>query len=331
MRLHIVQRFGGLLRQQLPHGVGERQLVFLGDGLRLRRRGEIGVSRAGGDHIQRIAQNVRQHDGKNVCRSAELGKASALDGGEPLAQGVDLHDVCAAGQEILGQLLEIRRGDQRLFKQSRAAAGQQEEDGVLRLQPLHKIQSFLGGGKAVFVRNGMPRLAERQVGDGAFAVAVFGDDDAGVDPAAEEAGSGMSHLPCSLARGDQHHPSGAEVRPPESLCHRFVRLCRGNGSGHNGVCFFAEICRECHTCHTSFSVRRKARPLLAGDSDFSYNTDCIHNAIDGTHRIPPENLAAQTTEVCPRPDPGTEQDLSPAVFAAERERSLEGRFLLFDI
>ena len=46
-------------------------------------------------------------------RGAELGEPPALDAGEPLADGVDLGDVRAAGQHLAGDVLQLRQRYQR--------------------------------------------------------------------------------------------------------------------------------------------------------------------------------------------------------------------------
>ena len=87
------------------------------------------------------------------------GKSSSLDGREPLADGVDLHDVRAAAQELIGDILQFFPRHQRLFEQRTAAAGQQKQHRILCLQIRRQIQRLLGPGKGILIGNGVPRLA----------------------------------------------------------------------------------------------------------------------------------------------------------------------------
>ena len=81
-------------------GIGRRSFLK-----RLGAGAAVGAGRAGGDHIQRISQNVRKDNGKHLGRGAMLGKTAALYGREPLADGVDLGDLRTAGKKLAGNVL----------------------------------------------------------------------------------------------------------------------------------------------------------------------------------------------------------------------------------
>ena len=98
-------------------------MVFLRNGKCLCTGGGIRHRRATGDHIQRIAQNIAEHDAEHLCRSTGLCEPPALDCGQPLADGVHLHNICPTGKELVGNILQFLTGDKRLFKQGAAAAG----------------------------------------------------------------------------------------------------------------------------------------------------------------------------------------------------------------
>ena len=155
-------------------------MVFLRNGKRLCTGGGIRHRRAAGDHIQRIAQNIAEHDAEHPCGRAVLSEPPALDSGQPLADGVHLHDIGSAGKELIGDVLQFPAGDKRLFKQGAAAAGKQKQHRILCGQPLHQRQSFFGGCKTVVIRHGMTRLITAYAGNFALHMAVLGHHHAAV-------------------------------------------------------------------------------------------------------------------------------------------------------
>lgn len=98
----------------------------------------------------------------------------ALDSGQPLADGIHLHDIGSAGKELICNVLQFSAGDKRLFKQGAAAAGKQKQHRVLCGQPLYQRQSFFGGCKAVGIRYGMTCLITIYTRDSAFYMAICG-------------------------------------------------------------------------------------------------------------------------------------------------------------
>ena len=160
---HVAQRLGGLLVQMAPGRRGEGEGVFLRNGPGIGAGAAVGIGRSGGDHVQGIADHVREHHGEHLCRGAVGGKASALHGGEPLADGVDLGDIRPAGQELSGDMLQLLRIDQRCLKEGAAAAGQEKQHRVLGAQSHRQIQRLPCGGKAALIRDGMPRLPDLKI------------------------------------------------------------------------------------------------------------------------------------------------------------------------
>ena len=59
-------------------------------------------------------------------RCASQGETAALNTGQSLADGIDFYNVSTAGKQLTGHILQNGAGNQRLFKQSAAAAGEQE-------------------------------------------------------------------------------------------------------------------------------------------------------------------------------------------------------------
>ena len=180
LRGHVVKGFRRFLRQQRLRLFRQVQVVFFRNGKSLRTGGGIRHRRAAGNHIQRIAQNIAEHDAEYLCRSTGLCEPTALDSGQPLADGIHLHDIGSAGKELICDVLQFPAGDKRLFKQGAAAAGKQKQHRVLCGQPLHQRQSFFGGCKAVVIRHGMTCLITIYTGDSAFYMAVLGHHHAAV-------------------------------------------------------------------------------------------------------------------------------------------------------
>ena len=162
------------------------------------------------------------------------GKSAALDGGKPLADGVDFHNVRAAGEQLVRHILQHRPGNQRFFKQGAAAAGQQKQHGVLRLQSGNQIQRFLCAGKRILIRDGMSRLPAGKIGNGAFYMAVFGNNHAAVNAAAQTIVGRFCHLPGGLTRGNQYNPPG-ETLSRQGAGDGLIRLNGFDGGGHDGV------------------------------------------------------------------------------------------------
>ena len=268
--LHAGQLFGGLLTQT-GGGLGAQpQAVLLRNGQRLGAGGGIGTGRAGGDHVQRVARNVAEHDAEHLRRRTGQRKAAALDIRQPLADGVHLDDVRPAAQQLGGDVLQFRPGDPRLFEQGAAPAGKQEEHRVSLAGAPGQRKSPGSGREAVFVGDRVTGLIAGHAGQLAPYMAVLGDDDALVHPAQTVEG-GPGHLPGGLAcRHQQDAPAGrGQVLqgPPD----RRVRLDRlqagcqdllcigaqGMGFGSHGKHFLSAV-RSWGCCGGSKPSRRHA-------------------------------------------------------------------------
>ena len=117
MRLDICQILRCLQLQKRFHLRCHGEMVFLYDRSGLCSRARIRISRTGGDHIESVSQHVRKDDDKDLRRCTGLGKPSAFDCRETFADRIHFYDICAAGQEFLGQILKVFCWDQRFFKQ----------------------------------------------------------------------------------------------------------------------------------------------------------------------------------------------------------------------
>ena len=219
---HIVQHLGRFLRQKNFCLFRELQVILLRNGKRLCAGRGVRHRRAAGYHIQRVAQNIAQHDAEYLSRGARLREPPALDARKPFADGVHLHDVSATGKELAGDVLQFYAGEQRFFKQCTSSAGEQKQHGILRCQPLHQLQCLLGGRKAVLVRHRMSRFITIYSQDLAFDVLVFGHDHAAVHTA-QRFHRRVCHLPCSLARCDQQHPAALGRKGFQCAADSFVR------------------------------------------------------------------------------------------------------------
>ena len=90
--------FGSFFERVLAEEIGGRgrelgeQIVFGGDALAIVNAGGVGHGRAGGERVGRGVGHVGDED-RNLLRGiGSLGKASTFDGGEMLADGIDLGD-----------------------------------------------------------------------------------------------------------------------------------------------------------------------------------------------------------------------------------------------
>ena len=220
---HVREGLGRFLAKQLLHLRAQGQVILAGDFLGLLAGGGVRIGGAGGDHVQRIADDIRKDDGEDMRGPAELREAAAFHGGEALAHGVHLGDLRAAGQQLAGQAGELIRGDQRLFEERGAAAGEQEQDGILFGEAGDGVNGRLRPDEGILVRDRMPCLEDADVRDVALAVVVFGDHNAAVDAAAQGVAGSLGHLPGRLAGGDQDDPAAAEMGALQRLGNRCVR------------------------------------------------------------------------------------------------------------
>lgn len=82
----------------------------------------------------------------------------ALHGRQPLANRIDLDNICPAGKKLTCDVLQFRQRYQRLFKQGTAPAGEQKHDRILRTEIAHKRKRRPRSPAGAFIRNGMPTL-----------------------------------------------------------------------------------------------------------------------------------------------------------------------------
>ena len=96
---NVRQLFRRFPVQQRKRPLTERQIVFFHNVQCVCAGGAVRGCRTGGDHIRRVAQNIGKHNDLHMGGGAPLGKSPALDGRQPLADGIYLHDVRPAGQK----------------------------------------------------------------------------------------------------------------------------------------------------------------------------------------------------------------------------------------
>ena len=122
VRLDIMQLFRGLLLQEGERFRSQGELILLHHRHGIGTGASVGVGGAAGNAVEGIAENIAEYDAEDPDRFAGQGEASALDGGEALADAVHLHDVRTAGQHLPGNILQLFPGNQGQFKEGTAAA-----------------------------------------------------------------------------------------------------------------------------------------------------------------------------------------------------------------
>ena len=223
-RRFLIQK-GGCFR-------GKMDPVFFYDCFGLLAGAVIRISRSAGNAVQGIADHVAQHDAQHFGRSAGLGKPSCLHAAETFADLVQFYNIRAAVQELQRNLLQLVARDQRQFKQCAAAAGNQKNHRIFRLQPLHHFQRFFCRSKTVLIRDRMTGFAAFYIGDFSLYMFIFGDYDTAVD-LPQRIHSRFRHLPGSLSDSHQDLTARVELIIFQRAPHRFVRLHRLNGSVYN--------------------------------------------------------------------------------------------------
>ena len=201
--------------------------------------GAVGRGGPRGDHVQRVPQHVAEDDAVHPGRGAGQGEPSALDGGQPLADGVHLHDAGPAGQQLAGDVLQLCAGQQGLFQQGAAPARQKEQDGVPLTGAFGQVQGGLGGPERVLVRHRVPRLVAGNAGDLPLHMAVLGHHHPGIH-AAKGLDGGAGHGPGGFAGGHQQHPAGKAL-PLQRTAHRLVGQDGGNGGADDGFSVGAQV------------------------------------------------------------------------------------------
>ena len=155
-----------------------------------------------------------------------LCKPPALHSTHPLAQRIHRHDVRARGEQLLRQILQLLRRDQRLFKECTPAAREEEEHRILRREPLGQVKRLLRRRKRIRIRHGMSRLTAGNIRYIALYMSILCNDNAAVNTTAKLIRCRMRHLPRRLADRDQHNAPRAERMPAQSLLHRRIRQNR---------------------------------------------------------------------------------------------------------
>lgn len=134
------------------------------------------------------------------------GEASALDGGKPLADRVDLHDVRARGKELIRDVLQFRKRKQRLSKSALPPPGNRKTTVSL------SVKSSVSASAASVPRRSfrparMPALKARDIRDLTFHVTVLRHDHTAAEIILQTRAGGVRHLPRGLSRRDEVHPS----------------------------------------------------------------------------------------------------------------------------
>lgn len=163
-------------------------------------------------------------------------------GGQPLADGVHLHNVRPAGQHGLGQMGELLRRDEGALKQGGAPAGHQEHHRVLRRQILHQLHGRPGAPEGVLIGDRVPPLIDGAPGDLPPAVAVLGHHHPGLQPVPQQPGGAVGHLPGRLAHGHKKDAARAEGPALQGPAHRLVGQAGRQGLLDDGL----RVCMDGH-------------------------------------------------------------------------------------
>ena len=92
------------------------KIIFPDDVKSIPARGGIGSRGTGSDRIEPVSQNVRKNDLIDLGRSAVLRKASALDFGKMLADGIDLFYIGTAFKQLIVDADKFFKRDERIFE-----------------------------------------------------------------------------------------------------------------------------------------------------------------------------------------------------------------------
>ena len=199
------------------------QRIFFHNGQRLLCGRGIRIRRPGGDHVQRIADNVGQDDGKHPGRCTVLREPPRLHAGEALADRIHLHNVRPAGQKLARDALLLLRCDERQLKKRRTAAGHQKQHRVLRRQPLRQSQRMASCRKGRRIRDRMPGLKDGKAADCTARMSMLRDHDTVRDPRAERLVCSVCHLPRRFSDCDEIDPPG-KLRLLQRAAHGRIRL-----------------------------------------------------------------------------------------------------------
>ena len=194
----------------------------------------VRIGRAGSDHVQRVSYDIGQDDGKYLCRRAQLREPSAFDRADALAQRVHFHNIRPAAQQLSGQAGQLVRRTQRLFKQRRAAARDQQQHAVLRAERLDERDRLCGGVKRILIGHRVPGLADAHMRDIPFCVSVFGDHNAVRNRVPQAVRGRRGHLPCGFSEGDQNQPARGRGKALQRALYGRVRQ-HGTDRGVNNT------------------------------------------------------------------------------------------------
>ena len=99
--------------------------------MRVRRRGAVGVRRPRCNHVQRVAEDVAEHDGQHLGGGAVCAEPPALHGTHALSQSVYLHDVRPRCEQVMCERGQFLHGNERLFKKGAPAAREEKEHRII--------------------------------------------------------------------------------------------------------------------------------------------------------------------------------------------------------
>ena len=203
-----------MLTEKIGYGFGELidKVVFGGDALAVMDGSGIGHGGAGGERVGCIVGHVGDKNRNLLGGIGCLGEASALDGGEMFADGVDLGDGCAGVHERavgggeVGQrdfvvfqsvFLSVFHSNDGLFDDGRAAAGDHEDGERSGVERSQRLEDGVGGVDGFGGRRGMPaaKIPETAHLAGGFDGRCDNAFEAAAELGFESGGHGVRRLP----------------------------------------------------------------------------------------------------------------------------------------
>ena len=163
-----------------------------------------------------------------MCRGACHSKTPAFYGRQPLADGIDLHDIGTASQQLLCDILQFIQRDQRLFQQGASPAGQKKHHRILRRQPLNKVKRRLRTPARAVIRDRVSALKAADMGNRSFYMPILCNNHAIRNTIPQTVRCRVCHLPCRFSCCHQNDFSGSKAIPLQRTHYGNIRQNRVN-------------------------------------------------------------------------------------------------------
>ena len=240
-------------------------MIFLCDFQCLFTGGSIRIGRAACDHIQRIPKDIAQNNTEHLRRSTGLCETAALYIAQAFADGIHLHNVRTAGQQLLRNILELFPGNLRLLKQRTSSAGEQEKNRILFRQSRNQFQSLRCSRKAILIRNRMSCFEADNAGNLSHHMVIFCDNNSFIHRAECFYRCGC-HLPGRFSGGYQHRtPAFPRLKIRQCPGNRFIRQNCMQAGLNNLIRIFSQVLSHINL-HSAAGRRHKQPHIINGKS-----------------------------------------------------------------